>query len=148
VAVDWIAASKMGIDPMISPYMKLAVGAFGKPEISLSGIRIPIALAERAVALTCSRTKGRREPLLREPHVLGHLANGRDALRHKEPDVAHAAASENDRPMRRAFFLRTGKIRPLRTACSVRCSTDGFLMSFHGRRPVSVRWIERYSEEG
>lgn len=37
VAVDWVAASKMGIDPMISKYMKLAVKAFGKPEIHLIG---------------------------------------------------------------------------------------------------------------
>jgi len=29
VAVDWVAATKMGIDPMISPYMKQAVKAFG-----------------------------------------------------------------------------------------------------------------------
>ena len=52
VAVDWIAASKMGIDPMISPYMKLAVEAFGKPEIRLVGdpnpyrpwLNVPVAL--------------------------------------------------------------------------------------------------------
>ena len=39
VAVDWVAASKMGIDPMISQHMRLAVEAFGKPEISLVGYR-------------------------------------------------------------------------------------------------------------
>ena len=37
VAVDWVAATKMGIDPMISPYMRLAVQAFGKPQIELVG---------------------------------------------------------------------------------------------------------------
>ena len=37
VAVDWVAASKMGIDPMLSPYMPLAVNAFGKPAIDLVG---------------------------------------------------------------------------------------------------------------
>jgi len=37
VAVDWVAATKMGIDPMISQYMRLAVKAFGKPEIQLIG---------------------------------------------------------------------------------------------------------------
>jgi uncharacterized protein (DUF362 family) len=37
VAVDWVAATKMGIDPMISQYMRLAVEAFGKPEIRLIG---------------------------------------------------------------------------------------------------------------
>jgi uncharacterized protein (DUF362 family) len=39
VAVDWIAATKMGIDPMISDYMRLAVEAFGKPRINLIGDR-------------------------------------------------------------------------------------------------------------
>jgi uncharacterized protein (DUF362 family) len=37
VAVDWVAATKMGIDPMISQYMRLAVRAFGKPRIRLVG---------------------------------------------------------------------------------------------------------------
>ena len=37
VAVDWIGASKMGLDPKISRYMQLAVKAFGKPEIILIG---------------------------------------------------------------------------------------------------------------
>ena len=31
VAVDWVGASKMGLDPMISDYMRLAVEAFGNP---------------------------------------------------------------------------------------------------------------------
>jgi hypothetical protein len=37
VAVDWIGASKMGLDPLLSTYMRLAVKAFGKPEITLIG---------------------------------------------------------------------------------------------------------------
>ncbi len=37
VAVDWVGSTKMGIDPMISKYMRLAVDAFGKPEIQLIG---------------------------------------------------------------------------------------------------------------
>ncbi|MHC4243941.1 MAG: DUF362 domain-containing protein [Planctomycetota bacterium] len=37
VAVDWVAATKMGIDPMISKYMPLAIKARGKPEIQLVG---------------------------------------------------------------------------------------------------------------
>ena len=41
MAVDWVGASKMGIDPMISPYMKLAVEAFGKPEIHVDGDPTP-----------------------------------------------------------------------------------------------------------
>jgi uncharacterized protein (DUF362 family) len=37
VAVDWVGASKMGLDPMISDYMKLAVERLGKPKIKLIG---------------------------------------------------------------------------------------------------------------
>jgi uncharacterized protein (DUF362 family) len=39
VAADWIGASKMGLDPMVSEYMKLAVEAFGKPQIHMTGDR-------------------------------------------------------------------------------------------------------------
>jgi hypothetical protein len=41
VAVDWVGATKMGIDPMISPYVKYAVGRFGKPRIDLVGDSTP-----------------------------------------------------------------------------------------------------------
>jgi uncharacterized protein (DUF362 family) len=37
VATDWVGAEKMGVDPMISDYMKQAVEAFGKPQITLVG---------------------------------------------------------------------------------------------------------------
>lgn len=37
VAVDWVGASKMGLDPQLSTYMRLAIKAFGKPEIRLVG---------------------------------------------------------------------------------------------------------------
>jgi uncharacterized protein (DUF362 family) len=39
VAADWVGAEKMGLDPMISDYMKQAVEAFGKPRIQLLGDR-------------------------------------------------------------------------------------------------------------
>jgi uncharacterized protein (DUF362 family) len=39
VATDWIGAAKMGLDPMVSDYMKLAVEAYGKPQIKLIGDR-------------------------------------------------------------------------------------------------------------
>lgn len=37
LAVDWIGATKMGINPMQSRFMQLAVQAFGKPVIDLDG---------------------------------------------------------------------------------------------------------------
>ncbi len=39
VATDWIGAAKMGLDPMVSDYMKRAVEAFGKPQIQMVGDR-------------------------------------------------------------------------------------------------------------
>jgi hypothetical protein len=39
VAVDWIGAAKMGLDPMASEYMKYAVEEFGKPQIKMFGDR-------------------------------------------------------------------------------------------------------------
>jgi uncharacterized protein (DUF362 family) len=39
VAADWIGAAKMGLDPMVSDYMKQGVEAFGKPQIKLMGDR-------------------------------------------------------------------------------------------------------------
>lgn len=37
VAVDWVGARKMGLDPMVSRYMQLAVQAFGRPALELVG---------------------------------------------------------------------------------------------------------------
>jgi uncharacterized protein (DUF362 family) len=39
IAADWVGAEKMGLDPMISDYMKQAAEAFGKPRIQLLGDR-------------------------------------------------------------------------------------------------------------
>jgi uncharacterized protein (DUF362 family) len=41
LAVDWAGASKMGLDPMISRYMQLAVQAFGRPRVDLRGDASP-----------------------------------------------------------------------------------------------------------
>ena len=41
MAVDWVGASKMGYDPMVSEYMQLAVERFGKPGIKLAGDHSP-----------------------------------------------------------------------------------------------------------
>jgi len=37
VALDWLGAEKMGLDPMVSRYMQLAVQAFGRPEVEADG---------------------------------------------------------------------------------------------------------------
>ncbi|HEY6002583.1 MAG TPA: DUF362 domain-containing protein [Anaeromyxobacter sp.] len=41
VAVDWVGARKMGLDPMVSRYMQLAVQVFGRPQIELVGDATP-----------------------------------------------------------------------------------------------------------
>jgi uncharacterized protein (DUF362 family) len=41
LAVDWAGASKMGLDPMVSRYMQLAVQAFGRPNVDLRGDASP-----------------------------------------------------------------------------------------------------------
>jgi hypothetical protein len=43
VAVDWLGATKMGLDPMISRYMQLAVQAFGRPQVDAVGDLEPYA---------------------------------------------------------------------------------------------------------
>ena len=111
VAVDWIAASKMGIDPMISPYMKLAVEAFGKPEIHLVGdpnpyrpwLNVPVALA-------LFTNKG-----VDASHYFGNLMYSAAAqmdethFRHKNRALYMRLLRRLTVPLRRAFFLRTGE---------------------------------------
>lgn len=61
VAVDWIGAAKMGLDPMISEYMQLAVKTFGKPEIHMLGdrtlypdwVNVPDIVSKLAFGLDC-----------------------------------------------------------------------------------------------
>jgi len=43
LAVDWVGAQKMGLDPMVSRYMQLAVQAFGKPNVEVAGSTAPYA---------------------------------------------------------------------------------------------------------
>ncbi|MGE5283442.1 MAG: DUF362 domain-containing protein [Actinomycetota bacterium] len=111
VAVDWIAASKMGIDPMISPYMKLAVEAFGKPEIHLVGDPNPYRpWLNVPVALTLFTNKG-----VDANHYFGNLMYSAAAqmdetrFRHKNRALYMRLLRRMTVPLRRAFFLRTGE---------------------------------------
>jgi uncharacterized protein (DUF362 family) len=111
VAVDWIAASKMGIDPMISPYMKLAVEAFGKPEIRLVGDPNPYRpWLNVPVALTLFTNKG-----VDANHYFGNLMYSAAAqmdethFRHKNRALYMRLLRRSTVPLRRAFFLRTGE---------------------------------------
>ena len=110
VAVDWVASTKMGLDPEISEYMKLAVKAFGKPEITLYGDR------------------SRYRPWLNVPILLALFTNyGLDAS-HYFGNLLYMSAAYADtdyftfkkkgefiklardafKPLQRAVFLQTG----------------------------------------
>ncbi len=111
VAVDWVAASKMGIDPMISKYMKLAVKAFGKPEIDLIGDGNPYRpWLNVPVALTLFTRKG-----LDANYFFGNLFYTA-AAQMDEAQFQHKSRAWHIRvlrrmtvPVRRLFFLRTGE---------------------------------------
>jgi len=111
VAVDWIAASKMGIDPMISPYMKLAVETFGKPEILLLGDPSPYRpWLNVPVALALFTNKG-----LDTNHYFGNLMYSAAAqmdethFQHKDRALYMRLLRRITVPLRRAFFVRTGE---------------------------------------
>ena len=110
VAVDWVGATKMGLDPKISQYMELAVKAFGKPEITLIGDPNPY------------------HPWLNVPAVLSLFTHyGLDAndyfgnliymagaymdetqFPHKSKSVFMKAARKAINPLQKAIFLQAG----------------------------------------
>ncbi|MCP4680642.1 MAG: DUF362 domain-containing protein [Deltaproteobacteria bacterium] len=110
VAVDWIAATKMGIDPKISPYMRLAIEAYGKPEIILVGDGSPYRpWLNVPVALTLFTHKG-----VDADYHFGNLMYSAAA----QMDETHFKHKSNaphirllrylTRSIRNTFFIRTG----------------------------------------
>ena len=111
VAVDWVGASKMGIDPMISKYMSLAVEAFGKPEIHLIGDRRQYRpWLNVPGALTLFTHKG-----LDAEYHFGNLFYTATAqmdenhFRHKDKALHIRLLRKLTLPIRRMFFVRTGE---------------------------------------
>lgn len=111
VAVDWVAATKMGIDPMLSAYMRLAVEAFGKPEIELVGDASPYRpWLNVPVALTLFTSKG-----LDADYHFGNLLYAAAAqmdethFRYRSASLLARALRRLTLPIRRTFFLRTGE---------------------------------------
>jgi cholesterol oxidase len=111
VAVDWVAATRMGIEPRLSPYLRLAVEAFGKPAIDLVGeatpyrpwLNVPVALAlftnhgldasyhfGNVFYVSCAQMDERAFPAKRQGPVVRLLRR-------------------LTTPLRRAFFVRTGE---------------------------------------
>ncbi len=111
VAVDWVGASKMGIDPMISTYMQLAVEAFGKPAIRLEGDANPYRPWLNVPAVvTVFAEKG-----MDADHYFGNLlymiAAQMDEthFRHKNNTPPIRFLRTLTDPLRRTFFVRTGE---------------------------------------
>ena len=111
VAVDWVAATKMGIHPMVSKYMKLAVSAFGKPEIRLVGDANPYRpWLNVPVALTLFTDKG-MDADYHFGNLLYSAASQMDEthFHHKNNTLYMRVLRWLTVPLRRTFFLRTGE---------------------------------------
>jgi hypothetical protein len=111
VAVDWVGATLMGLDPRISPYMRLAVDAFGKPRFRLDGEATPYRpWLNVPPALTLFANEG-----LDGDHVFGNAfymaCANMDPVAF--PDRPASCAKRFVRsltvPLRRAFFVRSGE---------------------------------------
>lgn len=115
VAVDWVGASKMGIDPKISRYMELAVKAFGKPEIRVEGDRslyrpwlnVPVALSFFThFGLDANDTFGN----------LIYMAGAymdEEQFTHKSKNLFMKAARAALKPIQEAIFLQAGGERTM-----------------------------------
>ena len=111
VAVDWVAATKMGIDPMISPHMRLAVEAFGKPEIRLVGDANPYRpWLNVPAALTLFTHKG-MDASYHFGNLLYMVSSQMDEthFRHKSRAWHIRLLRQSTVPLRRTFFVRTGE---------------------------------------
>jgi uncharacterized protein (DUF362 family) len=111
VAVDWVGATKMGIHPMVSPYMQLAVKAFGKPEIRFVGDATPYRpWLNVPSALPLLTHKG-----MDFNYHFGNLLYSISAqmdethFRHKDHSWHIRLLRRLTVPLRRTFFLRTGE---------------------------------------
>ena len=111
VAVDWVGATKMGIDPQLSKYMRLAVKAFGKPRINFKGnanayrpwLNVPPALTD----LTNDMIDGN---YLFANIVYSSCAEmDTDYFRYKDRNVFIKFLRKLTTPLRRTFFIRAGE---------------------------------------
>jgi uncharacterized protein (DUF362 family) len=107
VAVDWVAATRMGLDPMVSPFMAEAVNAFGKPAIELIGDAHPWRpWLNVPRALTTFTNRG-----LDASHFLGNLFYAgfahmdEEAFPLRRPGPFVSLLRRTTTPLRRAFFV-------------------------------------------
>ncbi|MBS1857227.1 MAG: DUF362 domain-containing protein [Acidobacteria bacterium] len=111
VAVDWVGASKMGIDPMLSRHMELAVGLFGKPAIELTGDGNPYRPWLNVPLVLTAAAHGGMDAEYDFGNLLYSVAAQMDEthFHHKSNEWHIKLLREVTVPLRRTFFLRTGE---------------------------------------
>lgn len=111
VAVDWVGASKMGIDPMLSKHMELAVSLFGKPEIDLIGDANPYRPWLNVPAVLTAAAREGMDAEYNFGNLLYSVAAQMDEthFRHTSDEWYVKLLRQATVPLRRTFFLRTGE---------------------------------------
>lgn len=110
VATDWIGASKMGLDPLVSDYMKKAVEAFGKPQIQLigdSGIYSPWVNVSEVIPLCAFN-------LLDRHYYFGNLFYSvfsymDEFFQYKDPGLGRKMGRVLAHPLKTLFFQKIEK---------------------------------------
>jgi uncharacterized protein (DUF362 family) len=110
VACDWIGAAKMGLDPMISDYMKLAVEAFGKPRIRMVGDRTLYTNWVNVTDVIPMVTLG----IVDRDYYFGNLFYSvfsymDDCFQYKDPGFGRTFVRKLLDPMKSLFFQRIEK---------------------------------------
>jgi hypothetical protein len=111
VAVDWVAASKMGINPMIGKHMRLAVKAFGKPAIRVVGDANPYRpWLNVPVALTLFTNEGVDADYHFGNLMYSAVAQMDETHFHRKNQALYMRILRGlTVSLRRAFFVRTGE---------------------------------------
>lgn len=113
VAVDWIGAAKMGLDPMVSPYMEEAVGRFGKPTITALGDASIYPKWENVTPMLPEMAFG----IIDRHYAFGNLfysvfATMDPYFEYKDPDNMRRIIRVLNDPIRSVFFerIKQGKL--------------------------------------
>jgi len=111
VAVDWVAATKMGLDPMISRHMQCAVQRFGKPRIDFVGDANPYRPWLNVPPLVTLLAHGGMDAEYHFGNLLYMVSSQMDEthFQFKEAGWHIRLLRELTVPLRRTFFLRTGE---------------------------------------
>lgn len=111
VALDWVGASKMGINPMLSQHMQRAVEVFGKPAIDFVGDPTPYRpWLNVPVAVTAFANK-----LMDGDHAFGNFLYAAAAqmdethFTYKNRSAFMRLVRWTTIPLRRTFFVRAGE---------------------------------------